>query len=114
LPLVPKLQFGNALVFEAPASSQCAATPSHPPSLQTTKADPTFYFFFFFPVGITLATLLAIELAIFATTPFFDPPFFPFAFDLVPRPFDVAVDLDFELVVFFAAFFAIPDSLTLR
>lgn len=72
------------------------------------------YFFFFLPVGITLATLLAIELAIFATTPFFDPPFFPFAFDLVPRPFDVAVDLDFELVVFFAAFFAIPDSLTLR
>jgi hypothetical protein len=66
------------------------------------------------PAGITLATPLAIELAILATTPFFDPLFLPFAFDLVLRPLDVAFDFDFELVVFFAAFFAIEHPLTVR
>jgi hypothetical protein len=56
------------------------------------------------PVGITLATVLTIELAIFATTPFLALRFFvPVVFDLV---FDAL--LVFGLVV--AAFFAIDDS----
>jgi hypothetical protein len=68
-------------------------------------------YFFFFPPGITLATALAIEPATFATTPFlFAARFFAFGFAL--RPFDVAFGFDFDPVVFFAAFFAIADSLT--
>lgn len=59
------------------------------------------------PDGITLATVLAIELAIFATTPFFELRFLApvVFFDLV---FVALLDFDFGLVV--AAFFAITDS----
>jgi hypothetical protein len=61
------------------------------------------------PDGITLATVLAIELAIFATTPFFVLRFFVFVvvFDLV-RVF--GADLDLVFVFFFAAFLAMSDS----
>jgi hypothetical protein len=63
---------------------------------------------FFDPDGITLATVLAIELAILATTPFLAvrflaPVVFFFAF-----VFEALLVLDFGLVV--AAFFAITDS----
>jgi hypothetical protein len=54
------------------------------------------------PEGITLATVLAIELAIFATTPFLD---LLFALGFA---FDALLVFDFGLVV--AAFFAIADS----
>jgi hypothetical protein len=59
------------------------------------------------PDGITLATVLAIELAILATTPFLRLRFFApvVFFDLV---FVALLVLDFDLVV--AAFFAITDS----
>jgi hypothetical protein len=59
------------------------------------------------PDGITLATVLAIELAIFATTPFLEPRLFAPAvfFD---RVFVALLVLDFDLVA--AAFFAITDS----
>ena len=71
-------------------------------------------YFFFFPPGKTLATALAIDPATFATTPFFEPRFFAFGFvadfDLVLRAF--GADLDFDFVFFFAAVFAITDSLT--
>jgi len=57
------------------------------------------------PDGSTLATVLAIELAIFATTPFLELRFFaPVVFDLV---FVALLVLDFGLVV--AAFLAITD-----
>jgi hypothetical protein len=65
-----------------------------------------FPFDFLEPVGITLATVLTIELAIFATTPFLAVRFFaPVVFDLAFAPLLVFV---FDLVV--AAFFAINDS----
>ena len=57
------------------------------------------------PDGITLATVLAIELAIFATTPFFELRFFAFV-----RVFGAALDLVFAFC--FAAFLAINDSAT--
>jgi hypothetical protein len=64
---------------------------------------------FFEPDGITLATVLAMELAIFATTPFlavrFLAPVVVFFFAFV---FEALLVLDFGLVV--AAFFAITDS----
>jgi hypothetical protein len=59
------------------------------------------------PDGITLLTVLAIELAIVATTPFFELRFF--VFDFV-RAFGAALDLVFA--VFFAAFLAMNDSAT--
>jgi len=73
-------------------------------------SSPAYRFFFpfdfFEPDGNTLATVLAIELAIFATTPFLELRFFAFVvFDLV---FVALLVLDFGLVV--AAFFAITDS----
>jgi hypothetical protein len=67
-------------------------------------------FDFLEPDGITLATVLAMELAIFATTPFLDLAFalgFALAFGFVCA-FDALLVLDFGLVV--AAFFAITDS----
>ncbi|PYJ12166.1 MAG: hypothetical protein DMF06_00435 [Verrucomicrobia bacterium] len=58
------------------------------------------------PEGITLATVLTMELAIFATTPFLALRFFAVgAFLFV---FETLLVLDFGLVV--AAFFAITDS----
>jgi len=67
---------------------------------------------FFFPFdflepGITLATVLAIELAIVATTPFLELRFF--VFDFV-RAFGAVLVLVFA--VFFTAFFAISESAT--
>jgi hypothetical protein len=61
------------------------------------------------PDGSTLATVLAIELASVATTPFFELRFFVFVFDFV-----CAFGAFFELVFvdFFAAFLAISDSAT--
>jgi hypothetical protein len=64
------------------------------------------------PDGITLATVLAIELAIFATTPFLDLLFalgFAFAFGAA---FAFAVLLVFIFGLVVAAFFAIADSPT--
>jgi hypothetical protein len=65
-------------------------------------------YFFFFP-GITLATALAIDPATLATTPFFDPRFFPFDFDDL---LDLAFGAVFDFVFFFLAVFAITDSAT--
>jgi hypothetical protein len=61
------------------------------------------------PDGITLATVLAIELAILATTPFLELRFFaPVVF------FDLGCGFDLDLVFafVFAAFLAINDSAT--
>jgi hypothetical protein len=82
------------------------------PAIQAGAFARPYRFFFPFdflePDGITLATVLAIELAIFATTPFLELRFFdPAVFDLV---FDALLVLDFGLVV--AAFFAITDTAT--
>jgi hypothetical protein len=76
-------------------------------------ARRTYRFFFPFdflePDGITLATVLAIELAIFATTPFLELRFLALVlFDLV---FDALWGFVFGLV--FAAVFAIADTPTL-
>lgn len=73
------------------------------------RAASSYRFFFPFdflePDGITLATVLAIELAILATTPFLEPRFFdPVVFFGL-----VFVVLVFDFV-FVAAFFAITDS----
>ena len=61
---------------------------------------------FFEPDGNTLATVLAIELASVATTPFFELRFFV-VFDFV-RAFGAV--LDFVVAFFVAAFLAISDS----
>ena len=78
-------------------------------SARPPTSDYRFFFPFDFlePDGITLATVLAMELAILATTPFLDVRFFApvVFFDLV---FVALLFLDFDLVV--AAFFAITDS----
>jgi len=80
-----------------------------PPPGPRLCADYRFFFPFAFlePDGITLATVLAIELAIFATTPFLELRFFApvVFFDLV---FVALLVFDFGLVA--AAFFAITDS----
>lgn len=60
------------------------------------------------PEGITLATVLAIELAIFETTPFLELRFFDPPVDFADLVFVALLDLDFDLVV--AAFFAITNS----
>jgi hypothetical protein len=75
-----------------------------------------FYFFFlpfFEPDGITLATVLAIELAIFATTPFLGARFLAVFLEAVVF-FDLvcAFGAGLEFVFFFAAFFAITDTPT--
>jgi hypothetical protein len=57
--------------------------------------------------GITLATVLAIELAIFATTPLFELRFFVFDFVCA-----FGAVLDLVVVFFFAAFLAISDCAT--
>jgi hypothetical protein len=62
-------------------------------------------FAFLEPEGSTLATVLAIELAIVATTPFFELRFFDFV-----RAFGAVLVLVFAF--FFAAFLAINDSAT--
>jgi hypothetical protein len=72
-----------------------------------------FPFDFFEPDGITLATVLAIELAMVATTPFLDVRFFAFVvvFDLLCA-LGAALDLVLVVAFFFAAVFAITDPLT--
>jgi hypothetical protein len=78
-----------------------------------TSAQPYRFFFpfdFLEPDGITLATVLAIELAILATTPFLDFAFalgFALAFDFVCA---LGALLVFVLGLVVAAFFAIADS----
>ena len=78
-------------------------------SASAARLDYRFFFPFDFlePDGITLATVLAMELAIFATTPFLELRFFaPVVFlDLV---FVALLVFDFGLGA--AAFFAITDS----
>jgi hypothetical protein len=80
-------------------------------SSSSGRLPASYRFFFPFdflePEGSTLATVLAIELAIVATTPFFELRFF--VFDFV-RVFGAVLDLVFA--VFFAAFLAISDSAT--
>jgi len=90
------------------------------PGLRQASRLSTADYFFFFPPGITLATALAIDPATFATTPFLEARFFEldllavdfFDFEALPRAFAAGFDLDFELVFFFAAVFAITDSYT--
>lgn len=65
---------------------------------------------FFERDGITLATVLAIDVAIFATTPFFD---LRFVLEAAGRfVFDFGAGLDFDFALDFVAVFAIADSAT--
>jgi hypothetical protein len=83
------------------------------PAAPSTRVTGYFFFFPFDllePDGITLATVLTIELAIFATTPFLDLAFalgFAFAFGFVCA---LGALLVFVRGLVVAAFFAIADS----
>jgi hydrogenase/urease accessory protein HupE len=85
--------------------------------LTSGRCFPPYRFFFpfdfFEPDGITLATVLAIELAMVATTPFLEVRFFAFVvvFDLLCA-LGAALDLVLVVAFFFAAVFAITDPLT--
>lgn len=80
------------------------------------RSRPLTYFFFFpfdfeEPDGNTLATVLAIELATLATTPFCGLRFFAFAFDFAGA-LGAALGFVFVFALVFAEVLAITDSAT--